>query len=252
LKLAEYRSNKIPLGIIIPVYNEAENIGETLTAIEEKVTIPHRIHIVYDFDKDNTLPVAHEFLRKGLDLKFIKNPQRGVVNAIKIGLKKAEEDYLLVTMADLSDDYSVVDTMCQLMSEGYDVVCGSRYMKGGKQIGGPLLKKTISRMAGISLKYITGLPTHDATNSFKLYRKRMLNSMNIESDGGFEIGIEIVVKAHFSGYRVIEIPSIWTDRQQGKSRFKILKWAPKYLKWYFNAISKRLNQLMLIKKNAKV
>jgi dolichol-phosphate mannosyltransferase len=240
LKLAEYRSNKIPLGIIIPVYNEAENIGETLTAIEEKVTIPHRIHIVYDFDKDNTLPVAHEFLRKGLDLKFIKNPQRGVVNAIKEGLKKAEEDYLLVTMADLSDDYSVVDAMCKLMSAGYDVVCGSRYVKGGKQIGGPLLKKTISRIAGISLKYITGLPTHDATNSFKLYRKSMINSLQIESNGGFEIGMEIIVKAHFSGFRITEVPSIWMDRQQGKSRFKILKWAPKYLKWYFYAIKHKL------------
>lgn len=231
-----------PLGIIIPVYNEAENISNTIESIKENVKTPHKIYIVYDFDEDNTLPVAKIFLKKGLDLNFTKNPVGGVVNAIKMGFKKADEDYLLVTMADLSDDYTVVDSMCKLMKKGYDVVCGSRYMKGGKQIGGTLLKKTISRIADVSLKYIAGLPTHDATNSFKLYRKSMLNSLEIESDGGFEIGMEIVVKAHFSGFRITEVPCIWMDRQKGKSRFKILKWAPKYLRWYFYAMKKRLNQ----------
>jgi len=228
-----------PLGIIIPVYNEAENIGNTIENIDGKVKIPHKIYIVYDFDEDNTLPAAKAFLDKGVDLAFIKNSERGVVNAIKTGLKKAGEDYLLVTMADMSDDYTIVDNMCRLMAEGYDLVCGSRYMRGGEQIGGPLLKKTISRSAGLSLKYLAGVPTHDMTNSFKLYRKSMLDSLEIESDGGFEIGMEIVVKAHFSGFKVTEIPSIWTDRRRGKSRFKIFKWAPKYLRWYFYALKKR-------------
>jgi len=233
------------LGIIIPVYNEAENIAKTIESIEEKVKTLHKIYIVYDFDEDNTLLVAKEFLKNGADLKFVKNSAGGVVNAIKTGLRKADEDYLLITMADLSDDYTVVDDMCRLMEEGYDVVCGSRYMKGGKQIGGPLLKKTISRIADISLKYMVGLLTHDATNSFKLYRKSMLNSLDIESDGGFEIGMEIVVKAHFSGFKVTEVPCVWTDRQKGKSRFKILKWAPKYLRWYLYALKKRFKQKLL-------
>ncbi|GBD96595.1 MAG TPA: glycosyltransferase [Nitrospirae bacterium] len=232
--------DKPAVGIIIPVYNEGENIGDTIKAIEDSIRAPHKIYIVYDFDQDNTIPAVKEFIESGLDMKLVKNPAGGVVNAIKTGLREAGEDYLLVTMADLSDDYSVVDDMCRLMSEGYDIVCGSRYMKGGKQIGGPLIKKTISRIAGISLWHLTGLPTHDATNSFKLYRKKMLNSMEIESDGGFEVGIEIVTKAHFSGYKVTEIPCTWTDREEGESRFRIIKWAPKYLKWYFFALKKKL------------
>jgi len=236
-------SNNASLGIIIPVYHEAENIGKTLTTLEEKVRIPHRIYIVYDFEEDNTLPVVKGFIRKGLDVQLVKNPKRGVVNAIKTGLREAQEDYLLVTMTDMSDDYSVVDNMCNLMAKGYDVVCGSRYVKGGKQIGGPIVKKTISRIAGVSLKYVAGLPTHDITNSFKLYRKKMLDEISIESDGGFEIGMEIVVKAHFSGFKVTEIPCVWMDRQEGKSRFKILHWAPKYLRWYSYAVRKRIVQL---------
>ena len=230
----------VSLGIIIPVYNEAKNIADTLNAIEQKVEIPHRIYIVYDFDEDNTLPVARTFIEKGINIVFIKNSSRGVVNAIKKGLREAEEEYLLVSMADLSDDYSVVDEMCGLMSEGYDVVCGSRYMKGGRQVGGPLIKKTISRLVGISLRYLSGLPTHDATNSFKLYRKSMIDSMKIESDGGFEIGIELVTKAHFTGYKVTEVPCIWNDRALGESRFQIIKWAPNYLKWYFYAVRKKI------------
>jgi dolichol-phosphate mannosyltransferase len=231
---------KTTLGIVIPVYNEAENIGRTLCAIEEKVRTPHAIYIVYDLDEDDTLPVAREFLKAGLALHFVKNPVRGVVSAIKTGLRTAKEEYLLVSMADMSDDYGVVDHMCRLMSKGYDAVCGSRYMKGGKQIGGPLLKKTLSRMAGVSLKYLAGVPTSDITNSFKLYRKSVLDSLAIESDGGFEVGMEIVVKMHFAGFRVTEVPCVWTDREKGKSRFKILQWAPKYLKWYFYAVRKSL------------
>jgi glycosyltransferase involved in cell wall biosynthesis len=232
--------NKPPLGIIIPVYNEADNIGKTLTTVEETVKTPHQIYVVYDFEEDNTLPVVREFIDRGLSLKLIRNPKRGVVNAIKTGLREAQEDYLLVTMADMSDDYSVVDIMCNLMTKGYDVVCGSRYVRGGKQIGGPIVKKTLSRIAGVSLKYVTGLPTHDITNSFKLYRKKILDVIELESDGGFEIGMEIVVKAHFSGFKVTETPCIWMDRQEGKSRFKILQWAPKYLRWYFYAVRKKL------------
>jgi dolichol-phosphate mannosyltransferase len=229
-----------PLGIIIPVYNEGANIEATLLIIKEKVHTPHRIYIVYDFDEDNTLPAAKKMQQQGLPIELLKNPVRGVANAIKTGLRKAGGDYLLVTMADLSDDYSVVDQMCQLMMQGYDLICGSRYMKGGKQIGGPFFKKLLSRTAGVSLRYITSLPVHDATNSFKLYKKSMLDKIDIQSENGFEIGMEIVVKAHFSGYKVTEVPCTWTDRTAGQSRFRILKWLPKYLRWYFYALKKTM------------
>ena len=228
------------LGIIVPVYNEAENIGNTLLAIAQKVRTSHRVYIVYDFDEDNTLPVARSFDGKGTVIRFVKNEARGVVNAIKLGLRAAEEEFRLVTMADMSDDYATVDAMCGLMDEGFDVVCGSRYMTGGGQVGGPLIKKTISRLAGVSLKFLGGLPTHDVTNSFKLYRRNVIEALQIESDGGFEIGMEIVVKAHFRGFRVTEVPTVWTDREKGESRFKIVKWAPKYLRWYLYAMKKNL------------
>jgi dolichol-phosphate mannosyltransferase len=228
------------LGIIVPVYNEGVNIEATLRSIEQKIHFPHTIYIVYDFDEDDTLPVAQKIKQQGVPVEFLKNPVRGVANAIKTGLRNVPSDYLLVTMADLSDDYSCVDKMCELLSQGYDIVCGSRYMKGGRQIGGPLLKKTLSRMAGVSLYYLTSLPVHDATNSFKMYKKNMLDKIEIESENGFEIGMEIVVKAHFAGYKVTQVPCTWIDRTAGESRFRIFKWMPKYLRWYFYALRKNI------------
>jgi dolichol-phosphate mannosyltransferase len=232
------------LGIIIPVYNEGENISQTIRAIEANVHTPHAIYIVYDFDEDNTLPVVRKIREEGVDLVLLKNSAGKVVNAIKTGLRGANETYLLVTMADLSDDYGVVDRMVMRAENSFDVVCGSRYAKGGRQIGGPFIKKTLSRIAGLSLRYMTALPTSDVTNSFKLYRKAMVDALTIESDGGFEIGMEIVIKAHFSGYRVTEIPCTWQDRQQGASRFRILRWLPKYMKWYFFAMKKKAGRML--------
>jgi len=142
-------------------------------------------------------------------------------------------------MADLSDDLSVASKMFDLIKDGYDVVCGSRYMKGGSQIGGPIIKGLLSRLAGISLHYLTGIPTHDVTNSFKMYSRDALKRINIESTGGFEIGMEITVKTFLNGGKITEVPSTWKDRTDGKSNFKLFRWLPKYIKWYVYAILKR-------------
>jgi dolichol-phosphate mannosyltransferase len=228
---------KAPLAIIIPVYNEAENITATLESIRERIRTPHTIYIVYDFEEDTTLPVA-KALAESMPVRFIKNPVRGVASAIKTGLQNADGEYLLVSMADMSDDYAKVDSMYKLMEDGYDLVCGSRYMQGGGQIGGPLLKKLFSRAAGLTLHYIAGIPTHDATNSFKMYRKSMVDAITIESRQGFEIGIELLVKAYSMNYKITELPCVWTDRTAGKSRFKLFKWLPSYLRWYFYGLKK--------------
>jgi hypothetical protein len=113
-------------------------------------------------------------------------------------------------------------------------------MKGGKQIGGPRLKTFLSRAAGLSLHYLAGVPTHDATNNFKMYRGSFLAATEIESTAGFEIGLELVAKAYVAGYRVGEVPSVWTDRVAGESRFNLRKWLPQYFRWYWYAFRGRL------------
>jgi glycosyltransferase involved in cell wall biosynthesis len=227
--------------IVIPACNERENIKTTLSEIRDKVRTPCHVTIVYDFDEDSTLPAVEEWMRTNWEVFLLKNKYgKGAANAIKTGFEMVDGDVILVTMADLSDDLAKVDVMFKRVNEGYDIVCGSRYMKGGEQQGGPWLKKLLSRTAGVSLHVLTGLPTHDVTNSFKMYTKKVLNNIKIESGSGFELGMEIVIKAHFSGFKVTEIPCTWVDRRQGESRFKILRWMPKYLRWYFYGLRKFL------------
>ena len=236
------------LNIVIPVYNEAENIKNTIFEINQRVSTPHKIFIIYDFDEDNTLPVARNLMKKQNNIELVKNKYgKGVLNAIKTGFENIKEGVILVVMADLSDDLSKVDEMFEKISEGYDIVCGSRYMKGGKQIGGPRFKKLLSRLAGVSLHYLTGIPTHDITNSFKMYTKKVLDDIKIESNGGFELGMEIVIKAFFKGYKITEVPCVWGDRSAGKSRFKLWEWLPKYIYWYLFAISGSLRSLLRVR-----
>ncbi|HKP94469.1 MAG TPA: glycosyltransferase, partial [Fibrobacteria bacterium] len=232
--------------IIIPVYNEGENIIRTLEEIEGSIKHPHAVTVVYDFDQDDTLPPLRRFMaaRSGTpdrtDIRALKNAYgRGALNAIRTGFESARLEWCLVCMGDLSDDMTAVAAMLAKAEEGCDVVCGSRYMAGGRQIGGPVFKGLLSRIAGVTLHRIAGIPTHDATNSFKLYRRSLFERIRIESRGGFEIGMEIVIKAHLLGCKIGEVPSTWRDRSGGASKFKLFAWLPHYLHWYFLAFRGR-------------
>lgn len=228
------------LDIVVPVYNEDKVITKLFDEIEREINTPKRVLVVYDFDGDTTIPVVLQNRDKySYEIEPVLNTiGRGALNAIKMGMKTATNEMVLVMMADLSDKLDVVDTMCSMIEEGYDLVCGSRYMKGGKQNGGPAFKGFLSRMAGISLHFLTGVPTHDCTNSFKLYKKSLLDSIELESTGGFEIGLEIVVKAYIGGFKIGEVPSEWFDREDGESHFHLWKWLPRYIYWYLLCIRK--------------
>jgi 8-oxo-dGTP pyrophosphatase MutT (NUDIX family) len=158
---------------------------------------------------------------------------KGVVNAIRKGLQ-ASRGWVgaVVTMADLSDPPAAIPAIVAKLREGCDVVAGSRYMRGGSQHGGPFVKRTLSRLAGVGAYYLTGVGIHDVTTNFRGYSRRLIETVPIESAGGFELGVELTAKAHLSGWRVGETPASWHDRSAGESRFRLWKWLPGYLRWY--------------------
>jgi dolichol-phosphate mannosyltransferase len=232
------------LSIVIPVYNEPDNIGPTLRRITSEVRTPHEILVVYDFDADTTLPVVRSLQEELPAVRLQRNDiGRGVLNAMKAGIGASTAPLVLITMADGSDEMDRVDEMVRLGQGGAAVVAGSRYMRGGGQVGGPLLKRLMSRAAGLSLHWFAGVPIHDATNNFKLYRRDFLDSVTIESTGGFELAIELTAKAARARRPMAEVPTTWRDRTAGESRFKIRAWLPKYLRWYFHALAGRLSRL---------
>jgi glycosyltransferase involved in cell wall biosynthesis len=226
---------------VIPVYNEGENVVPTLRGVVESTHMrPLEVLVVHDFDEDTTVPVVKRLQAEIPELRLHRNTLgRGVLNAMKSGLRSARAAHVVVTMGDGSDDAKDIDPMYELARAGADVVAGSRYMRGGHQLGGPLLKRTMSRTAGLSLHWLGGVPIHDATSNFRLYSKRLLNQVTIESTGGFELGIELTVKAHLLGMRVAEVPTTWRDRTAGQSRFRLWQWLPRYLKWYWRGMRGR-------------
>jgi len=224
--------------IVIPVYNEAENIIPELRAIEEEVVGEYEILIVYDFEEDTTLPAICAMDPPVRRLRLVRNDLgKGVVNAIRKGFAASGGRLgAVVTMADLSDPPERINAMVEKLRDGCDVVAGSRYMRGGSQVGGPFVKRTLSRLAGQSAFWLTGVGIHDVTTNFRAYSRRVVKDIPIESQGGFELGLELTVKAYLNGWRVGEVPSAWRDRSAGESRFRLWKWLPGYLRWYLRLL----------------
>ncbi len=219
------------LDIIIPVYNEKENIVKTLDALNKSVKTPFRIIFCYDFDEDNTLPVIHDY-QGNFEKILVKNSGTGPHAAIIKGFKKSDAPAVIVYPAD--DDYNAVilDTMYNKFLEGFDIVCASRLMEGGKMEGAPLLKDFLIRMASSTMHHIAGFPVHDVSNGFRLFSHRVITQISIKSTKGFTYSIELLVKSHRRGWKIGEVPALWSERVCGKSRFHVLKWLLPYLRWY--------------------
>jgi dolichol-phosphate mannosyltransferase len=236
-------ANAIPLmtqpllSIVVPVYQEADNIQLFLRDLERELREPHEVLIVYDFPEDNTLPAIAAMQPPPANVRLVHNTLgKGVLNALKAGFQASLGDVILVMMADRSDDPKDAPAMAQRVRAGADVVAGSRYARGGRQEGGPFVKRTLSRLAGISLYYLAGLPIHDATSNFRAYSRRVIQVIPIEGTASFALALELTLKAHWRGWTVAEVPTIWRDRTAGQSRFRLFAWMPHYLYWYLLAL----------------
>ncbi len=227
------------LDIVIPVYNEGSNILPTLESLRRNVVTPFRILICYDRDDDDTLPAIRRNAARlaGLQIELVKNQGRGAHGAIMTGFAASTARLVVVYPAD--DDYNeeILDRMVAKANEGNDIVCASRFMPGGSMVGCPWLKAVLVRGAGFTLYHLARLPTHDASNGFRLFSRRVIASIPVESDQGFCYSIELLVKVHRLGWRVAEVPAKWRERTRGTSRFRVLKWLPAYLRWYFYAFA---------------
>jgi glycosyltransferase involved in cell wall biosynthesis len=227
------------ISIIIPSKNENEQIISTLTRLNDYVNLNFECLIVVDSTKDTTIQSVKKFCSKHKNYRvLINSDSSGPASAIKFGIQQSLSSTCVITMADGSDDPKIIADLAQLIERGVAIAVASRYMPGGQQIGAPFIKSLLSRVAGKSLYFLRRVGTRDATNSFKAYSKEFIDFVGIESEYGFEMAIELVAKAKVYGYPVAELPTIWLERETGKSSFKLLKWLPKYLHWYLYAFKR--------------
>ncbi|MFG3599434.1 glycosyltransferase family 2 protein [Micromonospora chersina] len=234
------------VSIVIPVYNEGEAILPCMERILRDVLLPSEILLVHDTPDDSTVPYAEKIAVADSRVRPVLNTYGpGPANAIRFGIDAAQAPVTVVTMADGCDDPRQIDELARLVERGVVVAAASRYMPGGQQVGGPRLKRFLSRWAGRSLYLLTRVGTRDATNSFKAYDTEFVRSVGIESRAGFEIGLELTAKASRVRRPVAEIPTIWLDRQLGESHFDLGRFLPSYLRWYRFAYGRRLTMEQL-------
>ncbi len=235
------KDSLVELSVVIPVYNEDDNITTTIQTLNKVITVSHEIICVYDYEEDTTIPVIRNLMSGFPQLKMIKNEiTMGPSGAIRTGIQKSSSPQILVVMADACDDFKQIPSLLSLNSEIDGIVCPSRYCKGGKQVLAPSLKVWIPRTAGFLLKLFTGLPTSDPTNSFKLYSAKIFDDIELQSTVSFSVTLEIVTKAFLLGYNIVEIPTTWKDRTRGKSNNKLITSIPAYFKWFILCLMKRI------------
>lgn len=229
------------VSIVITAYNEGPGIVTCLDRVFEAVTLPCEVLVVYDSPDDTTAPYVEKYAEDEPRLAGVVNDYgRGPAFAIRYGFDRAQADVVVVTMADGCDDPQQIDQLCRLVERGVVIAAASRYALSGQQVGGPVFKEFLSRMAGLSLHFLARVGTRDSTNSFKAYSRKFVSDVGIDSDAGFEVGLELVAKARRLRLPIAEVPTIWLDRTFGVSNFKLMHWLPRYLRWYRFAFGPRL------------
>lgn len=221
------------LSVVIPAYNEEESIPETLRSLYQVLSnegIPHEIWVTNDNSKDRTADVLTQLQKEIPTLVFETNPgPNGFGFAVRYGLERFSGDCVAVFMADMSDDPNdLVRYYRTMVSQNVDAVFGSRWMKGGKVIDYPPLKKVINRLANFIVKMMMNIPYNDTTNAFKLYKKETIEGIKPFLSPHFNLTIELPLKTIVRGYSYAVVPNSWTNRKYGESKLKIKEMGSRY------------------------
>lgn len=221
------------LSVVIPAYNEEESIPETLRALYatlSKYNIPHEIWVTNDNSKDNTLKVLTELKTEIPTLVFDTNKgPNGFGYAVRYGLERFSGDCVAVFMADMSDDpEDLVKFYKTMIEKEVDAVFGSRWIKGGKVVDYPPLKKYINRVANFVIKLLMGIKYNDTTNAFKLYKRETIEGIKPFLSPHFNLTVELPLKAMVRGYSFTVVPNSWTNRKYGESKLKIKEMGSRY------------------------
>ena len=211
--------------VIIPTYNESENIPILLDRIIN-LSVFFYVLVVDDNSPDGTGELVKEFSKKYKSRIFLESriKKEGLGKAYTHGFNWALDnkyDYIFEMDADLSHDAEdLVRMHKEIDSSNCDVIIGSRYINGINVVNWPLSRIILSYFASIYSRIITGLPVYDATSGFVGYRKEVLHKIDLKSIlfNGYAYQIELKFKAFKNNFRILEIPIIFKDRIHGESK----------------------------------
>ncbi len=208
--------------IIIPTYNELDNIKKIIPDILERYE-EIDVLVVDDNSPDGTGTYIEQLTQESSRIKLIKRPAKmGLGTAYITGFKYALQngyDYIFEMDADYSHDPKEIKNFLDAIKD-HDLVLGSRYKTGVNVINWPMQRLLLSYFANSYTRFVTGLPVRDATGGFKCFRRKVLESIDLDSikSNGYAFQIEMTFKAFKKGFRIFEIPIIFIDRFQGTSK----------------------------------
>lgn len=229
------------ISIVIPLKYEKNLLFHVIEEISKKVEAENEILVIYDQESLFSSQEIEEIRRiksgKVLNIRILKNKYgSGVPNAIRTGVEICDGDPVVFMTADLSDDPEIINLMLKKITEGFDIVCGSRFSKGGKYTGGNFIKKNLAKLSSLSLHHIIGIPTKDLTNTFKMFRKSVLNELGIKGKS-FEWAMILTLEAFFKNFKISEVPCFWKEVRKGNFTWRYIL---NYIRVYIWAIIKHL------------
>ncbi len=227
----------VQLDIVIPVLNEGQAFVSCLKSLREHVKIPFRVFVGYDFEEDITLKALQDSSIRGMEIIPVKNAGKGPASAVITAFTATSAPAVMVFTADDIYNADLIGRLYDEFEKGNDVVCCSRFAEGGVIRDVSFVKKSLPFLASKLLYHFARLPTHDATCGIRLFSRRVITQIPIESKTGFSFSIELTVKVHRLGWGISEIPARWFVREHNEKTFKALSWIPAYLPWFFFAFA---------------
>ena len=228
------------LDIIIPVYNEDENIVRLLKALEDEIVCNFRVLICYDSESDKTLKYLKNSNVINKEILLLKNPKQGPNSAIIEGINSSKAEIILIYMADDFNNIKLINNMINLIERGNELIIPSRFITGGKMLGAKKIKKMITIVGSYLIYYFARIPFKDCTNAFKMFSANLKDKIKLDSTTGFTFAMELTTKSYLLNLKIIEIPSVWIEKKNRKSNFKIFKWLPYYIYWLIYSMIKNL------------
>jgi len=214
--------------IVLPTYNERENIMKLVPQIEEvcqKNNLSNFLIIVDDNSPDGTGLLADQLAEQYGNIKVLHRPRKsGIGSAYKEGFRIAIDELAASVIfemdADLSHNPEYIPGFVRKLAEGFDAVVGSRYIPGGGIEGWSVYRRLVSGGANLLARLLVGIKIHDVTSGYRAFKADLLRSINYQSvkSEGYAFQIEMIYLCQKAGYRVGEEPIIFIDRKIGRSK----------------------------------
>jgi dolichol-phosphate mannosyltransferase len=229
-----HRLNSMKLSIVIPAYNEEQNIGLCLTelrkAVRDEHQIPYEIIVVNDNSSDDTERMVRDQMELDASVRIVNRTMLGGFGrAIRSGLEAVAGDVVVICMADLSDDPQDVVAYYRKINEGYDCVFGSRFIPGSRVEKYPVVKLFVNRIVNTCIRVLFWTRFNDLTNAFKAYRTSVIRDCGPFRSSHFNITLELSLSALIRNYNIAQIPISWYGRAWGASNLRIGEMGRRYL-----------------------